>query len=162
MSATMTFEPKEEQSAPILGIAQSMQDQPETGFSLLCPNGAKLPLPEPLVKMLLAAARALNSKHAVTIVVRSAWLTTQEAADMMGYSRQVVVDLIKKEKLKATKLDGTTHRRIKLSDLMAFIDQEDKQREEAMARLVEHTEEFGGYELPAQTMKVTAKECKDK
>lgn len=147
MPATMTFVPKEEQSAPILGIAQSMQDQPETGFSLLCPNGARVPLPEPLAKMLLAAAQALTRKNAITMVVRSAWLTTQEAADMMGYSRQVVVDLIKKDKLKATKLDGTTHRRIKLSDLMDFIDHEDKQRSEAMARLVEHTEEFGGYEL---------------
>jgi len=147
MTATMTFVPKEEQSAPISDLAQSMQDQPETGFSLLCPNGARVPLPESLAKLLLVAAEALTRKNAITMVVRSAWLTTQEAADMMGYSRQVVVDLIKKGKLKATKLDGTTHRRIKLSDLIEFIDKEDMERSQAMAQLVEHTEEFGGYEL---------------
>jgi excisionase family DNA binding protein len=147
MTASMTFVAKEEQSAPMLGIAQSLKDQPEAGFALMCPDGTRMPIPEPLVKMLFAAAQALNQKNAVTMVIRSSWLTTQEAADMMGYSRQVVVDLIKKEKLKATKLSGTTHRRIKLSDLMDFIDQEDRQRDEAMARLVEHTEEFGGYEL---------------
>ena len=147
MQAAMTFVPKEEQSAPILGIAESMQDQPETGFSLLCPNGARVPLPEPLAKILLAAAQALTRKNAVTMIVRSSWLTTQEAADMMGYSRQVVVDLIKKDKLKASRLDGTTHRRIRLSDLLEFIDHEDKQRSVAMDRLVEDTEKFGGYEL---------------
>jgi excisionase family DNA binding protein len=151
----MTFVPKEEQSAPILGIAQSMQDQPETGFSLMCPNGARVPLPASLAKMLLAAAQALTRKNAITMIVRSSWLTTQEAADMMGYSRQVVVDLIKKEKLKATKLDGTTHRRIKLSDLLEFIDKEDTQRAEAMAQLIAHTEEFGGYELNDDMVKST-------
>lgn len=151
MPATMTFVPQEEQSAPILGVARSMEDQPEAGFSLLCPNGDRVPLPEPLAKMLLAAAQALTRKNAITMVVRSSWLTTQEAADMMGYSRQVVVDLIKKGKLKATKLDGTTHRRIKLSDLMEFIEQEDKERSRALAQLVEHTEEFGGYELDEPT-----------
>lgn len=151
MPATMTFVPQEEQSAPILGVARSMEDQPETGFSLLCPNGDRVPLPEPLAKMLLAAAQALTKKNAITMVVRSSWLTTQEAADMMGYSRQVVVDLIKKGKLKATKLDGTTHRRIKLSDLIDFIEEEDKERSKALARLVEHTEEFGGYELDKPT-----------
>jgi excisionase family DNA binding protein len=147
MPATMTFVAKEEQSAPLSGIAESIQDQPETGFMLLCPNGSRVPVPVPLVKMLLIAAQAMTRKNGITLVVRSDWLTTQEAADMMGYSRQVVVDLIKKGKLKASKLDGTTHRRIKLSDLMDYIDQEDKQRSHAMAKLVRQTEELGGYEL---------------
>lgn len=86
----------------------------------------------------------MTRKNAITMVVRSAWLTTQEAADLMGYSRQVVVDLINKNKLKASRLG--THRRIKLSDLVDYIDQEDNQRSKAMAKLVEHTEEFGGYD----------------
>ena len=146
MLAAMTFVAREEQSAPLSGIAESIQNQPEAGFALLCPNGSRVPLPEQLIQILLAAAQAMTRKNAITIVVRSAWLTTQEAADMMGYSRQVVVDLIKKNKLKASKLDGTTHRRIKLSDLMDFMDEEDKQRSQAMALLVEQTEEMGGYD----------------
>lgn len=144
MLANITIVPKEEQSIPILGVARSLQDQPEAGFTLLCPNGTRVPLPEPLIQVLLIAAQAMTRKNAVTMVVRSAWLTTQEAADLMGYSRQVVVDLINKNKLKASKLG--THRRIKLSDLVDYIDQEDKQRTKAMAKLVEHTEDFGGYD----------------
>lgn len=144
MLANMTIVPKEDQSAPILGVARSLQAQPETGFALLCPDGSHVPLPQPLVQVLLIAAQAMTRKNAITMVVRSAWLTTQEAADLMGYSRQVVVDLIKKNKLKASRLG--THRRIKLSDLVDYIDQEDKLRSKAMAKLVEHTEEFGGYD----------------
>jgi excisionase family DNA binding protein len=142
--ANRTIVPKDEQSAPISGVARSIQSQPEASFALLCPDGTRVPLPEPLVQVLLIAAQAMTRKNAITMVVRSAWLTTQEAADMMGYSRQVVVDLIKKNKLKASRLG--THRRIKLADLVDFIDQEDKQRSAAMAKLVEHTEEFGGYD----------------
>jgi len=67
-----------------------------------------------------------------------------KVADFVEYSRQVVVDLIKKDKLKASKLG--THRRIKLSDLLDYINQEDKERSQALGDLVMHTEEFGGYE----------------
>jgi excisionase family DNA binding protein len=144
MLANMTIVPKEEQSAQILGIARSLQAQPEAAFALLCPDGTSVPLPEPLVQVILVAAQAMTRKNAITMVVRSAWLTTQEAADLMGYSRQVVVDLINKNKLKASRLG--THRRIKLSDLVDYSDQEDNQRSKAMAKLVEHTEEFGGYD----------------
>ncbi len=147
MTATMTFMPKEELMAPIQGVAESMHNQPETGFFLRCPDGAEVSLPEPLAKVLMAAAEALMRKNAVTMVVRSPWLTTKEAADMMGYSRQVVVDLIKKDKLKATRFEGTTHRRIKLSDLLEYMNQEDKERSEAFAKLIDMTEEFGGYDL---------------
>lgn len=143
MAANMTIVPKEDQSIPILGVARSLQTQPEANFSLLCSDGSHVPLPQSLVQVLLIAAQAMARKNAITMVVRSDWLTTQEAADLMGYSRQVVVELIRKNKLKAFRLG--THRRIKLSDLTDYIEQEDKERSGAMARLVEHTEEFGGY-----------------
>lgn len=144
MLANTTIVPKEDQSAPILGIAKSLQAQPEASFSLQCPDGKLVPLPEPLIQVLLLAAEAMMRKRGITMIVRSEWLTTQEAADLMGYSRQVVVDLIKKDRLKASKLG--THRRIRLSDLIDYMSQEDKERVQAMADLVEHTEEFGGYD----------------
>jgi excisionase family DNA binding protein len=144
MATNMTIVPKEDQSVPILGIARSLQAQPEAGFALLCPDGSHVPLPQPLVQVLLIAAQAMTRKNGITMVVRSDWLTTQEAADLMGYSRQVVVELIKKDKLKASRLG--THRRIKLSDLIDYIEQENKERSDAMSKLVEHTEEFGGYD----------------
>lgn len=44
---------------------------------------------------------------------------------MMGYSRQVIVDLIKKRRLKASKLGS--HRRIRLSDLLEYMNKEQKE-----------------------------------
>ncbi len=144
MLANRTIVSKDEQAAPILGVAKSLQSQPQTDFALMCPDGTRIPLPEPLIQVLLLAAEAMTKKSGITMIVRNDWLTTQEAADLMGYSRQVVVDLIKKDKLKGSKLG--THRRIKLADLLDYINQEDKERAQALAELVVHTEEFGGYD----------------
>ena len=139
-----TIVPNETQSMSVADIAKALRAQGRAKFSLLSPDGTKMPLPESLAWVLLIAAEALKSKNAVTLLARNSWLTTQEAADIMGYSRQVVVDLIKKNKLKASKLG--THRRIKLSDLLEFIESENKQRSKIMSRLVTHTEEAGGYD----------------
>lgn len=144
MQANMTIVPTDEQAGSISGVARSLQGQAEKPFVLVCPDGSRLTLPEPLVQVLLTAAQAMTRKNGITLVVRSSWLTTQEAADLLGYSRQVIVDLIKKNKLKASKLG--THRRIKLADLLDYMEEEDKRRDEAMAELVEHTEEIGGYD----------------
>jgi excisionase family DNA binding protein len=121
-----------------------LQSRSKAKFSLLCSDGIKIPLPEPLIRLLLIAAQALTSKNAVTVLVRNSWLTTQEAADIMGYSRQVVVDLIKKSKLKASKLGS--HRRIRLTDLREFIESGGKEGSEAMAKIVSHTKEVVGYD----------------
>jgi len=144
MLASKTIVPNDTQSMSISDIANTLQTQSKAKFSLLSPDGMKIPLPEPLTRVLLIAAEALKSKNAVTLLVRNSWLTTQEAADIMGYSRQVVVDLIKKSKLKASKLGS--HRRIRLTDLLEFIESGGREGSEAMAKIVSHTKEVVGYD----------------
>ncbi len=139
MLANTTIVPNDTQTISISDIANTLQTQSKSKFSLLCPDGLKIPLPEPLTRVLLIAAEALKSKNAVTLLVRNSWLTTQEAADIMGYSRQVVVDLIKKSKLKASKLGS--HRRIRLTDLLEFIESGSREGSEAVAKIVSHTKE---------------------
>ena len=145
MQSNMTISPEKDQAKIMTSFATSIKAQNKEDAVITFSNGAAVPLPEPLINMLAIVAKALARNNAVTLVVRSSWLTTQEAAELMGYSRQVVVDLINKNKLKASKLG--THRRIKLSDLMEFMEQEDNQRTKAMSELITHTEEFEGYEL---------------
>ena len=142
MLANTTIIPNKKQLISISDIAQTLQARTKAKFSLLCPNGAKMPLPETLTRVLLIAAEALKSKNAISLLVRNSWLTTQEAADIMGYSRQVVVDLIKKSKLKASKLGS--HRRIRLVDLMEFIESGSREGTEAMTKIVRHTKEVVG------------------
>jgi excisionase family DNA binding protein len=51
---------------------------------------------------------------------------------LIGCSRQQVVDLIDEKKLKGTKVG--THRRVQLSDVLAFIEQEDVERDQASVK----------------------------
>jgi excisionase family DNA binding protein len=132
-----TILPNDKQSESISDIAANLQMQTNAKFFLLCPDGKKIPLPEPLAQVLLMAADALRKKNAITLFVRHSWLTTQEAADIMGYSRQVVVDLIKKSKLKASTLGS--HRRISLTDLLEFIETEGRKHSKAIVDLVTQT-----------------------
>ena len=79
------------------------------------------------------------------MVIHKEWLTVEEAAEQLGYSPQIVVDLIDKNRLKATTLGAD--KSIKFSDLLDYINQEDKERDQAMSDLIRHTEEIGGYDL---------------
>jgi len=144
MLANTTIVPNKAHSMYINDIAKTLQTQSKSKFSLLCPDGIRIPLPEPLTKVLLIAAEALSRKNAVTLLVRNSWLTTQDAADIMGYSRQVVVDLINKSKLKASKLGS--HRRIRLADLLEFIESESREGSEAIAKIFKHTKEVVGHD----------------
>jgi excisionase family DNA binding protein len=151
MLAATTIVPKDEQSQALSGVALKLITETEPKRPcLVWPDGTKLELPESLMQILSVTAQALVRKQGVTVVVRSEWLTTKEAADMIGCSRQHVVELIEANNLKATKIG--THRRIKLSDLMNFINAQDQERDRAMADLVTHTEEFGGYDKPARSV----------
>ena len=105
----------------------------------------RLELPEEIIPLLSCALKAMSRGQAVSLITRPEFLTTHEAAEMIACSRQHVVDLINEGKLKATKIG--THRRIKLDDLMTFMEEEDRERDAAMASLVAHTEEIDGYEL---------------
>lgn len=134
MPLHQTIVAADDQSFEIAGVVRVLNSQPNASFMLLCPDGTWVPLPQPLLQVLSAAARAMMKKDAITLFASSSWLTTQEAADMMGYSRQVVVDLIKKKKLKASKLGS--HRRIRLSDLLEFLNKE-AQKDEALDQPVE-------------------------
>jgi excisionase family DNA binding protein len=136
---------KEEQSPELSAVALKLCSQhaePSRPW-LAWPDGSRAELPEPLLQILLLTAQALSRKQGVTVVVRSEWLTTSEAADMLGCSRPHVVDLIRNNQLKASKIG--THRRVLLQDLLDFINVRDEQRDNAMADLIDLTEEIGGY-----------------
>lgn len=73
------------------------------------------------------------------------WLSTEEAAELIACSHEHVVDLINEGQLKCREVGSD--RLIKRDELLQFIEEEDKKRDAAMASLIEHTEEMGGYEL---------------
>jgi len=142
-----TIVPKTEQALEARSVVAQLDAKKEGPF-LTWADGTRIPLPQPLLEVLAIAAAAMQRNQGVTLILRSTSLTTREAAELIGCSRQQVVDLIDEKKLKGTKVG--THRRVQLADVLAFIEQEDQERDQAMSDLIEHTEEFGGYDAEWQ------------
>lgn len=112
--------------------------------TLVDADGRETELPEEMLDLLSFVVDAWKRGHGVTVTVQSKLVTTQEAADLIGCSRQHVVSLMNSGALPGRKIG--THRRIKLEDVLQFIQEDDKRRDAVMADLVALTEEIGGYE----------------
>ena len=136
---------RSERRGTAAGLLKVLQHADTSDKPILLWGGKRIELPGEIVSLLSLALNALSRGQGVSLITRPEFLTTHEAAEMIACSRQHVVDLINKGELKCTKIG--THRRIKLDDLLAFIEEEDKERNAAMASLIAHTEEIGGYDL---------------
>ena len=86
-----------------------------------------------------------------TSTSHSLWLTAQEAAKLLGCSRQYVVNLVDSAKLSSMK--PGTRRRIKLSAILDFITVEDRAREKGFKKLIAATDKMGGYRSGSKSTK---------
>jgi excisionase family DNA binding protein len=87
--------------------------------------------------------RALVSGGTVEVQTLPAMLTTGQAADLLGVSRPTVVALVQDGRLPAT-LVGT-HRRLRLSDVLAYREQQSTARRRALQEITHISEELGLY-----------------
>lgn len=79
-------------------------------------------------------------------VAPRAQLTTQQAADLLGVSRQYLVQgLLEKGKLPFYRVG--THRRVDLKDLLTFRAERDRARHEALNEMAKRDVESGVYDL---------------
>lgn len=111
---------------------------------LIDADGKETELPAEVLDLLSFVMKAWKHGQGITVTVQSQLLTTQDAADLIGCSRQHVVSLMNSGSLPGRKIG--THRRIKLADVLSFIKDEDKRRDAAMDELVALTEEINGYQ----------------
>lgn len=97
-----------------------------------------------VAKGIIALLEAVGAGLSVDITALPAELTTGQAADLLGVSRPTVVALVDNGRLPASRIG--THRRIRTLDLLAYRERKGHDRGEALAELVEVSDELGLYD----------------
>lgn len=117
---------------------------PEPKHALVNADGSRLEVPEPVFDALVQVATAMARGQGVTVMPLNTLLTTQEAADLLGISRPTMVRLLEDRELPHEQRGR--HRRILLSDLLAYQQQMRQERRDALERMAQEGQEAGLYE----------------
>lgn len=133
-------------AARVAGALRSLRgNKAAEPVQLLVASGQRVVLPAPLADVVALAATLLAEGHNVSVVADDDMLTTQAAAERLNVSRQYVVRLADRGELPAVKVGS--HRRLRASDVEAYRTKRDTERDAALDRLTEMSEEMGGYRL---------------
>ncbi|MBT2408271.1 MULTISPECIES: helix-turn-helix domain-containing protein [unclassified Streptomyces] len=92
-------------------------------------DGGELALPAELVRILLASAGELARGHAVTVLASEVQLSPTETAELLGLSRPFVARLLDAGDIPSTNLPGSSHRVVRLADVLAFQQRRQRRRE---------------------------------
>jgi len=96
-------------------------------------DGTQKEIPEELFAALLQIAEALAAGQGVTVMPTDSRLTTQQAADYLGYSRPTLVKLLEEGSIPFSKVGR--HRRVMLRDLIAYEEKARTDRRTALDEL---------------------------
>lgn len=117
------------------------------GPALVAADGTRLEVPAPVFGALVQVATAMAHGQGVTVMPLHAMLTTQEAADLLGISRPTLVRLLKDGDIPFEQRGR--HRRILLSNMLAYQDRLRRQRRESLNRMAREGQAAGLYEATA-------------
>ncbi|MEU1277259.1 helix-turn-helix domain-containing protein [Streptomyces sp. NPDC005805] len=123
-------EPDPSHNPALAAAARLAAEAPEQVELLVrAPDGREQALPWELVRVLLASAGQLAQGHAVTVLASEALLSPAEAAQLLGLSRPFVVRLLDAGDIASEHLPGSSHRVVRLADVLAFQEQRERRRE---------------------------------
>lgn len=111
---------------------------------LMAPDQAPLEFPEPLYLALRGAVHILRTGAAVAISPLQRRLSTTEAGDLLGVSRQYLTRLIDRGEIPCERTGK--HRRLHLSDVLAYKRRRDDDRLAILNALTAEAAEMGGYD----------------
>lgn len=125
-------------------LARRGVDVPEPQCALVGADGTRLEVPGPVFEALVQVATAMARGQGVTVMPQNLLLTTQEAAELLGISRPTLVRLLADGEI-AYEQRGR-HRRIMLSDLLAYQERMRRERRESLDRMAREGQAAGLYE----------------
>ncbi len=125
--------------------ASRFLEQSDAPALLLGPDGQQVKLPEQVYAVLLNVVRAMSRRQAIQVVPIDQKLTTQGAADFLGISRPTLIKQLEAGVIPYEKLPGSRHRRILLTDLLAYRTNQKAKRHQIFQQMVDDAEEDGLY-----------------
>ena len=131
-------------------LLQQMHDllaeaESDAVLELSAPDGQTVRLPRVVVDALVDVVEALRSGHEVSVIAGQKWLTTQEAADILGVSRPTLVKLLETGEIPFEQ--PGLHRRVRPADVLAYQERARAERRESLKRMMKIAAESGMYEL---------------
>ncbi|MCH8525488.1 MAG: helix-turn-helix domain-containing protein [Balneolales bacterium] len=117
---------------------------PDQHPALVDANGNQTALPEAIFQLLVHILNQMKRGHSIVLMPENETLTTQAAANMIGVSRQHLIDHLEAGRIPFHKVG--THRRVYLRDILAFADQRDKKRRTALDELFDVVNAAGKYD----------------
>ena len=137
----------EEAREALRALVRVVQGEGEARVSLHTagePNGVTVTLPREAIELFVEVLGQMANGNAVTVVPVYAELTTHQAAEILNVSRPYLIGLLDACKI-PFRMVGT-HRRVRFTDLMAYKQQDDARRDEALAELTRQAQDLGlGY-----------------
>jgi excisionase family DNA binding protein len=104
----------------------------------------RIQLPDRLYKLLSKIIRELANGKAISLTPAAQEMTTQEAANFLGVSRQFLVRLLDEGKIAFHRVG--THRRVCLQDVIAFRKKRDRRRHNAIQKMARDAVADGVYD----------------
>jgi excisionase family DNA binding protein len=140
--------PKREEIEEAKRIVEAAHRACEDGFAIRLRDRAgsskSVVLSARLGRLVLEAFSQLAQGNAVRLVHIRRELTTHEAADLLNVSRTYLIGLLDKGEI-PYRMVGS-HRRIGLTDLLAYREKTDRRRKEALATIAAEAQELKLYE----------------
>ena len=121
-------------------LSRLMREHPQSDRARVRLDGEDLILPRAALDLLTNLLTEMAQGNAVTIVPVHAELTTQEAADMLNVSRPYLIKLLKEGQIPYTMVGS--HRRVRLRDVLAYKQDQDKRSHDALEKLAEQAQEL--------------------
>lgn len=127
LSSAVRVEPRKAERESAAEVARAVRTRSRS-LMLHLPDGTSIPLPRALVEVLRASADELADGHAVTVLPSEVALSPAEVAELLGLSRPFVVRLLDQGEIPSQRLPRSRHRRILLSDVLAFQARRERRR----------------------------------